>query len=375
MDFALTDEQDELRKLAAELLDDHCTPEALTAAERSETPGFDQKLWSKLADAGLLGIAIPEEHGGLGFTFFELSLLLEEVGRTVAPVPAYALVLGALPLVRHGSSDQKSAWLAAVARGEKLVTGAYAEPLGEPNQPGTTARRDGDGWVLDGVKTCVPGGTYADAIVVSAMTDDGGALFLLDPAADGLTRETQQTISYTPEAHLVLDGVRVGDDALVGTTDGSALADTLQFATAAACALQVGVATTAVKLTAEYVKTREQFGRPIALFQAVGQRAADAFIDTNATRLTTLHAVWRLGVGLPAEKQVAVAKYFASEAGQRVVRAAAHLHGGMGVSREYPLHRYYIWAKQLELTLGSGTRQLATLGRLLADEPVSVPSA
>jgi alkylation response protein AidB-like acyl-CoA dehydrogenase len=371
MDFALTEEQDELRKLAAELLDDHCTPEALHAAEQSDSPGFDQKLWSKLADAGLLGIAIPEEHGGLGLTFFELSLLLEEVGRTVAPVPAYALVLGPLTLARHGTAEQQSTWLPAVARGEKLVTGAFAEPLGEPSQPATTARRDGDHWVLDGIKTCIPAGTYADAIVVSAATDDGAALFLVDPTASGVTREVQQTTSYAPEAQLTLDGVRLGDDARVGPTDGSALADALQLAIAAACAIQVGVTQTAVRLTADYVKTREQFGRPIALFQAVGQRAADAFIDTSATRLTTLHAVWRLGADLPAEKEVAVAKYFASEAGDRVVRAAAHLHGGMGVSREYPLHRYYIWAKQLELTLGSGTRQLATLGRLLAEEPAT----
>lgn len=126
-----------------------------------------------------------------------------------------------------------------------------------------------------------------------------------------------------------------------------------------------------MRLTAEYTRTREQFGQPIALFQAVGQRAADAFIDTTTIRLTTLLAVWRLAQLLPAGKEVAVAKYFASDAGQRVVRAATHLHGGMGVSREYPLHRYYVLVKQLELTLGGGTRQLARLGRLLADEPVS----
>jgi alkylation response protein AidB-like acyl-CoA dehydrogenase len=131
-----------------------------------------------------------------------------------------------------------------------------------------------------------------------------------------------------------------------------------------------GVTDAAVRLAATYTATREQFGRPLAMFQAVGQRAADAYVDTQAVRLTTLQAVWRLAEGMPAAKEVAVAKFYAAEAGQRVVRAATHLHGGMGVSREYPLHRYYIWAKQLELTLGSGTRQLAALGRLLADEPV-----
>src|SRR4051812_13514322 len=354
MDFALTEEQDELRKLAAELFDDHCTPEALMANERSENPGFDQKLWSKLADAGLLGIAISEDHGGLGLTFFELSLLLEEAGRTVAPVPAYSLALGALALARHGTSEQQAAWLPEVARGDKIVTGAYAEPLGEPSRPATTAKREGAAWVLDGVKTCIPAGTYADAIVVSASTDDGAALFLVDPSAAGVTRETQETISYLPEAELTLDSVRVGDDARVGPADGSALADMLPLATAAACAIQVGVITTAVKLTGEYVKTREQFGRPIALFQAVGQRAADAFIDTSATKLTTLHARWRLGAGLPADKEVAVAKYFASEAGPRGGPAAAPPHRGRGGSPGEPPPPHSTPAEQPRPTPRSG---------------------
>jgi alkylation response protein AidB-like acyl-CoA dehydrogenase len=133
-----------------------------------------------------------------------------------------------------------------------------------------------------------------------------------------------------------------------------------------------GVAEAALKLTADYTTTREQFGRPIATFQAVGQRAANAFIDTQAIRLTTLHAAWLLDAGRDAAKEVAVAKFFASEAGQRVTRAAQHLHGGMGVDRDYPLHRYYLWSKQLELTLGGASRQLTSLGRILAEEPVEL---
>jgi alkylation response protein AidB-like acyl-CoA dehydrogenase len=144
----------------------------------------------------------------------------------------------------------------------------------------------------------------------------------------------------------------------------------LQVATAAVCALLLGTADAALRLTADYTKTREQFGHPIAHFQAVGQRAADSFIDTTAIRLTMLQAVWLLAERLPAAKEVAVAKHFASDCGQRVDRACAHLHGGMGVSREYPLHRYYLAAKQYELTLGGGTRSLVALGRLLAEEPV-----
>jgi alkylation response protein AidB-like acyl-CoA dehydrogenase len=164
---------------------------------------------------------------------------------------------------------------------------------------------------------------------------------------------------------VVLEGAR---GSLVG--DDTTVPDAVQVGQALASAQLFGHAEAATRLTAEYTKTREQFGHPIAHFQAVGQRAADCFIDTTTIKLTALQAIWLLAEGRTADKEVAVAKYFASEAGQRVVRAAAHLHGGMGVSREYPLHRHYLGAKQLELTLGSGTRQLARLGRLLADEPV-----
>jgi alkylation response protein AidB-like acyl-CoA dehydrogenase len=368
VDFALTDEQTAVRDLAAEVLGDHCTPEALRAAEGGDSPGFDRALWATLAEAGLLGVCVPEEHGGLGLGLVELALLLEEAGRTAAPVPLLGgLALGALTVVRHGSAAQQAALLPAVARGELLLTAALVEPLGDELAPTTTARQDGGGWVLDGTKTCVPAGLFADRVVVSAATPSGAGLFLVDRAAAGVRLERQDTIAWTPEALLVLDGVP-GEP--LGTLDGSSVSDAVQVGQAAVCAVLSGAADAATRLTGVYTTTREQFGKPIAMFQAVGQRAADCYIDSRTIRLTMLQAVWRLAHGLPADKEVAVAKYYASDAGQRVVRAAAHLHGGMGVSREYPLHRYYVLVKQLELTLGGGTRSLVRLGRLLADEPV-----
>ena len=129
-----------------------------------------------------------------------------------------------------------------------------------------------------------------------------------------------------------------------------------------------GLAAEAVRITGEYTTSREQFGRPIATFQAVGQRAADAYVDAQAIRLTMLQAAWRLANDAPADREVAVAKYYASLGGHRVVHAAAHLHGGMGVDRDYPLHRYFLLAKQLELTLGGASRQLVALGGILAAE-------
>jgi 3-oxocholest-4-en-26-oyl-CoA dehydrogenase beta subunit len=372
VDFAFTDEQVEIRDLAARLFDDVVTLERLREIEESETPGYDRKLWSALADAGLLGVAIPESAGGLGFGVLEASQILEQVGRTVAPVPLISLLPATVVLSRYSAERPAVAsLLGEVAAGTKLVTLALVEPLGDPRAPVTSARRDGAEWVIDGEKTCVPAGLYADYFLVSATLSGGagdsdGAVFLVPADASGLSRESQPTITYAPESTLTLSGVRVSEDALVGPADGSALGFLVSVATAATCSAMVGVSSTAVKLTAEYTKTREQFGHPIALFQAVGQRAADAFIDSQGIRLTALQAAWLLAQELPAEREVAVAKYFAAEAGQRVARAAQHLHGGMGVDRDYPLHRYYIWAKHLELTLGSGTRQLTRLGQLIA---------
>jgi alkylation response protein AidB-like acyl-CoA dehydrogenase len=366
MDFNVTEGQSTVRDLAAKVLGDHCTPEALRACEDSDSSGFDRKLWGKLADAGLLGITIGEEYGGLGLGLSELAVLLEEVGRVTAPVPVLAgLALGALTISRHGTDQQKAYTLPGIAAGTTLVTAALVEPLGEELTPATTATETADGWVLNGTKICVPAGLYADSIIVSATTADGPRLFFVTPTQPGVTLERQDTITYQPEAALILENVTAWP---IG--DVTALQDVLEVGTVAVCSLLTGMSAAALKLTAAYTMTREQFGHPIAHFQAVGQRAADCFIDVTAMRLTTLQAVWLVDRRLPAAKEVAVAKYFASDGGQRVVRAAAHLHGGMGVSREYPLHRYYLGAKQYELTLGGGTRQLGRLGRLLAEEPV-----
>ena len=368
MDFALSDEQVEIRDLAARLLTDTVTQERLREIEASAEPGFDRKLWSALAEAGLLGVTIPEENGGLGLGWLDAAQVLEQVGRTVAPVPLIPMLPAVTVLSRHAAKvDVVASLLSEVASGAKVVTIALVETLGDPYAPSTTARRDGDGWVLEGEKICVPVGTYADAFLVSAQISDSEAgVFLVPAAASGLSREEQPTITYAPESTLTLSGVRVSDEALIGSADGSILAELIELAQAAIFTAQVGVSAEAVRLTAEYTRTREQFGHSIALFQAVGQRAADAFIDTQAIRLTALQANWQLAEQIPAEREVAVAKYFAAEAGQRVARASQHLHGGMGADREYPLHRYYVWAKHLELSLGSGTRQLTRLGQLLA---------
>jgi len=372
MDFSYAEEQQAIVDLAAQILTDACSRERLEEVERGEQR-FDRELWAKLAETGLVGVAMPERFGGGGLGFMEIAGIAEQLGRTAAPIPFLEhCVLGALPLAEFGSEAQQDAWLPRAARGEVVLTAALIEPEGDPSQPLTQARPDGDGWRLSGTKLCVPAGPIADLVLVPATTASGQvAIFLVEPGLPGVGVVDLDTSGGQPEARLDLEDVRVGADALLCSLDRGAeiLAWMLLRANAALSCLALGACEAALDLTSEYAKTRKQFDQPIAMFQAVGHRAADAFIDTEGIRLTALQAAWRISAGLPAEKQVAVAKYWASEAGHRVVHAALHLHGGVGVDKEYPLHRYFFVVKQLALQLGGATEQLRSLGALLAEEP------
>ena len=374
MDFAYTEEQQEVLDLAAKILREGATPERQKEIERGEGPRFDRALWEQLAEAGLLGVAISEAYGGAGLGFLEVAGIVEQVGRTTAPVPVLeTVVLGALPVAEFGSPEQKQRWLPRVASGEAILTAALVEPEGEPGSPRTLAAAEAGGFRLTGTKICVPAGTIADAVLVPAATGDGSAsVFLIDPKAEGVSVEPLDTTSGQPEACLGLEGVVAGPGDVLGAPGSGAaiVAWITERATAALASLTLGVCEEALRMTAEYAKTRKQFDQPIAMFQAVGQRAADAYIDTEGIRLTALQAAWRIAAGLPAERQVAVAKLWAAEAGHRVVHTAQHLHGGIGVDRDYPLHRYFLYAKQSELTLGGATQQLRRLGRLLAEDEI-----
>lgn len=370
MDFSLTDEQKELRDLAREILEDHVTHERLKRVE-AQSDWFDRTTWDELAKAGLLGIALPKDAGGLGLGAIELAVLLTEVGRVVAAVPILpTLVLGALPLAEFGSAAQRQRYLPAVASGSTILTAALIEVDNEePVRPLTTARREESGWRLDGIKTCVPVAHLAERILVPARTGtDTVGVFLLDPRARGVELTRQEATNHEPQFRVTLAGAAVADaDVLGDPARGAGIVDwTLQRALVGLCALQAGIAERVLHMTADYTKTREQFGRPIGSFQAVAHRAADMYIDTEAIRLTMWQAAWRLAQGLPAAEEIAAAKFWAAEAGQRVVYAAQHLHGGIGVDTDYPLYRYFLWAKAIELSLGGATQQLVRLGAAMA---------
>jgi alkylation response protein AidB-like acyl-CoA dehydrogenase len=377
MDFSFTEEQQAVGDLARQILTDQVTHERLKEVEAGQE-GIDRRTWAELAKANLLGVALPEDVGGSGLGFLAACILLYEVGRTVAPVPVLAsVVMGALPIVEWGTVEQKERLLPAVIAGEQILTAALVEEGTDSTHPTTTATTtstDGrDGWRLDGVKFCVPAGPLADHFLVPARTKaDAVGVFIVAADTPGVTVTPEATTDRQPEARVTLDGVEVtGIDVLADAGEGRTIVEWIvERATAAICATTAGVCEQAVRMTAEYTKSREQFDRPIASFQAVGQRAADAYIDAEAIRLTAWQAAWRLDVGMPAAAEIAVAKFWAADGGQRVVHAAQHLHGGIGVDRDYPLHRYFLWAKHLELMLGGATAQLRTLGSLLATEPV-----
>jgi alkylation response protein AidB-like acyl-CoA dehydrogenase len=388
MDFTYSEEQDAVRELAAQIFSERSTHEHLKEleAEAGDEGPIDRDLWRELANAGLLGIHLGEDVGGAGLDFVAACLVVEAAGRTAAYVPVVeTMVYGAIAIDRFGTDAQRKTWLAGVTSGETVLTAALAELNGEVilaggTEPSTIATAQADGsWSLRGTKACVPAAFSADAVLVPAQcrTADGAStgvgVFIVDPRAVGVTLDRQTTTTGRPEAIIELaDAPLSGDRRLGGEeADGAAIVQLItECATTALCILEAGACAAALELTAEYTKTRVQFEKPIATFQAVGQRAADAYVDTEAIRLTAWQAASRLAAGLPAASEIAVAKYWAAEGGQRVVHAASHLHGGVGVDRDYPLHRYFLLTRQIELTLGGANESLRRLGRILADEPV-----
>ncbi len=374
MDFTLTEEQSAVSELAGRILTDQLTTERLAEIEADPAGDwFARNTWAALAEADLLGLAVPEAHGGGGYGLFELGLLLEQAGHAVAPLPLLpTLVLGAMPIAEFGSAEQQAEFLPGVVSGNVILTAALAEGHDSlpPAVPATEAVADGaGGWRITGEKLLMPAAHLATRVLVPARTGDGtSTVFLVDPSADGVKHERNRGANLEPLTTLRFDGVAVGAGDVLGSVDGGAeiVAWTADRGVAAWCSVTAGVCEAALRLTAAYTSERRQFDTPIATFQAVAQRAADAYVDTEAVRLTARQATWRLADGRPATEQVAIAKFWAADGAHRVVHAAQHLHGGIGVDTDYPLHRLFRWAKHAEASLGTGTAHLRRLGQAIA---------
>jgi acyl-CoA dehydrogenase len=367
MDFTLTEEQDELRGLARQILSDRMDLGRLRALDES-TDWFDRETYAEFAKANLLGVALPESVGGLGFGFLEQCLILQEQGRAVAPMPIlHSLVTCANTVNRFGNEEQRANFGPQIA-GEEVYVAALNE-LGTPvDEPRTTASRQGDEWRIEGKKVCVPMAHVAERILVPARVGDDIGLFFVSAGQPAVTLERQDVTNHEPQFVMHLDGAHVGDEYRIGElSEGrTALRYAVQHTIVGICAIVAGACQEALRITAEYTTQRKQFDRAIGTFQAVGQRLADAYIDTQAIELTMLQAATTLAAGDDAGMEVATAKFWASEGGSRVGHAALHVHGGICIDLDYPIHRYFQWIKSLEFTLGSETEQLRDLGRLIA---------
>jgi alkylation response protein AidB-like acyl-CoA dehydrogenase len=364
VDYTLDEQELAVRDLAAEILSSKATRERFDALER-EGGWFDVELWKDLATAGLVGIAVPEDQGGSGAGFVELCLLVQEAARSAANVfVVEPVVLAALPLSRLGTAEQHARLLAPFCAGELLLSSGLFNGLP------LTAERSGEGWRLTGEVRHVPLADAATRILVEAADEHGrSGLFLVDPRATGASVTTQASVDRKARYALSLDGCEVGAADLL--REPGSLADEerrlLQdHATAARAVAQVGSCEAALRMTADYVTERKQFGRPIGTFQAVTQRLADAYIDASGVRLTAWRAAWLLAADTPDADALALAAWWATDAPSRVVDSAMHLHGGIGVDLDYPLHRHYLAVKQTELALGGPARRLEALGAGLA---------
>jgi alkylation response protein AidB-like acyl-CoA dehydrogenase len=356
VDFTPTEEQTEIRDLAARLLGTG------TAAEVG-LAGFDEPLWARLGESGLLGMALPEDVDGGGLGLAEACVVAEETGRAAARVPTVH-VLAALQTLAATSGDRHADVLRSAVAAQTIVVPALAEHgVGDPLAPSVRAVPSGDGWSLTGTRVAVAWAREASHLVVSATTDEGEPLLaLLAVPGPGVVLEDETVSSLEPHATVLLD-----DAAAMELARG---ADQLEAAltrgTLLTSAHAVGVAEQALKLAADHVSTREQFGKPLAAFQAVTCRVADMWIDVEAMRLTMQQAVWRVDAGLPAGEQTAIAAFWGAEGVQRVTSSAVHLHGGLGVDVSFPLHRWFLAGKVDELSLGGSLRSLERLGDLIA---------
>ncbi|MDA1348519.1 MAG: acyl-CoA/acyl-ACP dehydrogenase [Chloroflexi bacterium] len=359
MDLGLNEAQQMLKTSAREFLEAEC-PDTLVRDMEEDERGFTPELWQKLAEQGWLGLIIPEKYGGVGLSFFDLAVLLEEAGAAMLPGPFFAtVVLGGMTIMEAGSEEQKQQFLPGIAEGKSIVTLALLEPTASWRPEGveaTAAARD-DGYVLNGTKLFVPYAHVSDHIIVAARTGDGArdvTLFLVPRDADGMDHTLLKTIASDRQSELLLDNVSVPSSAVVGEINGGwdTIERVLRWGAIGKCAEMVGGGGKVLDMTVEYAKQRVQFGRPIGTFQAVQHHCANMASDVEGSRYITYQAAWRLSEGEPAVQEVAAAKAWVSDAYQRVCATGHQVHGAIGFTKEHNMQLYSRRAKEAELAFG-----------------------
>jgi alkylation response protein AidB-like acyl-CoA dehydrogenase len=377
MNFGFSDEQEMLRATARKFLENECT--STFVRQRMEEPaGVTDEFWGKLAEQGWLGLVYPEEYGGSGLGFVDLTVLMEEMGRVVMPGPFFSTVLlGGLAILEAGSPEQRKAWLPRIAGGEAKATLAWTEPGARWDAAGITAtgRRNGGDWVLSGTKLFVPDAHLADAIVVVARTtagrepEHGVTLFLMPQGTAGVDVKLLPTMDQTRKlCEVTFRDARLPGSAVLGAVDGgwAPLARVIQRAMVALTAEMCGGAQKVLEMTTEYAKIRVAFGRPIGSYQGVKHKCADMLVDVENARSLAYYAAWAVDENAPeAALAASMAKAYVSDAYRKAAGDGIQLHGGIGFTWEHDLHLYFKRAKSSEVTFGDGTYHREKVAQLI----------
>jgi alkylation response protein AidB-like acyl-CoA dehydrogenase len=375
VDFELNEDQRMLQKAARDFLADNCAKELVRSLDDSEE-GHSPELWSKMAELGWMGLLLPEEYGGIGWSFVEMVVLMEEMGYNICPGPFVSTtILGSLPLLLAGSEDQKQELLPKVADGELILTMAVSEYDGgfEPSTINLEAARKGDAWILNGTKLFVSDALVTDYILCVARTDtasnaeEGLTIFLVDAKTQGVNITPLKTISKDKQCEVAFDNVSLGDAAVVGSVGGAwpIVKGVMDRAAIARSAETLGAMRATLDMTVQYAKDRVQFGRPIGSFQAVQHFLADMWVDIIGTRTLIMKAAWKLATDQPADREVGMAKARAGEAGRKTTFVGHRVFGAISFTMEHDLHLYHRRTVAADLQFGDSDFQHEQVARSL----------
>ncbi|MCI0438425.1 MAG: acyl-CoA dehydrogenase [Chloroflexi bacterium] len=372
MDLGLNEAQQMLKNSAREFLEAEC-PYSYVREMEADERGYTPELWQKLAEQGWLGLSFPERYGGVELSFLDLAILLEEMGRSLLPGPFFStVVLGGMTILYAGSEAQKQEYLPRIAEGQIIVTLALTEPSARWDAAGveTRATRQGDGYVINGTKLFVPNAHVSDYLIVAARTGDGErdvTLFILPREARGVGQTLLKTIASDRQSEVVFENVAVPSSAVLGEVNRGwdTIERVLAWGAIGKCAEMIGGAQEVLNMTVEYAKQRTQFGRPIGTFQAIQHHCANMATDVEGSKYITYQAAWRLSEGLPAEREIAMAKAWVSDAYRRVCALGHQSHGAIGFTKEHNMQLYSRRAKAAELAFGDSDFHLETVAKAI----------
>jgi len=367
MNTSFTEEQEMLRKTARDFLATECPKTKVRELEESDK-GYDSGMWKKMADLGWMGLVIPEEYDGMGMTFQDLTIVLEEMGRNILPGPFFCTVVeGALPILDAGSERQKREFLPKIAKGDVIWTMALLEKSGLYNPSGVAARAvpRADSFVIHGTKLFVEMAQVADYLICAARTREGASpaegitLFMLDAKAPGIHCGIMPTMGMDKLCEVQLDDVTVPGMNILGELDNGwpVIQRILERAAIAKCAESIGGIQACVDITAAYCKERVQYDRPIGAFQALQHMLADMWIAMQTSKYLVYEVAWMESENLPCAKEVAIAKACVNDNYKEVSRKAVRLHGGIGTSRDHDIPLYYRRAKVADIAFGGSDFQ------------------